>query len=113
MARVKPGEEKRKFIDWEALKVEFMRGPYKTLKEFAAAKNMNIGTIRNRCSGWVFEKTNYHEMVTNLAAAQCTLADDVRTATELNIVHVKIWDRFLNMVEEAFEDESSLRMDNG
>ena len=113
MPRVKPGEEKRKALDWPGLKLEFMRGPYKTLKEFAQAKNLVISTLYNGAAGWVKEKETFREIVAERAAIECTLDEDIRTATEMNIVHVKLWDKFLSMVQEAFADESSLRTQDG
>ena len=113
MPRIKPGEGKRKLLDWAALKVEFMRGPYTSLKEFAAAKNMPLGTVYNGAVGWAKEKETYHELVTERAAIECTLDEDIKSAAEMNIVHVKIWDKFLSMVQEAFEDEGSLRLKDG
>ncbi|SKC34587.1 hypothetical protein SAMN04515608_0022, partial [Caldicellulosiruptor bescii] len=41
--------------DWESLKREFMLGDFKTLKEFAQAKNISYGFLRNKAKGWTQE----------------------------------------------------------
>lgn len=99
-------------MDWEALKVDFMSGNYTNLKEFADAKGISHGTVRNRCSGWMAEKTNYKQHVTDLAVSG-TLAMDVMTVTERNLYHVEVWDKFLTMVVRSFENEYTLCTPDG
>jgi hypothetical protein len=94
-------------LDWESLKLDFMKNQYANLKEFAEAKGISHGTIRNRCSGWMAEKANYKERVTDLAVSG-TLALDVMTVTERNLYHVEVWDKFLAMVVRSFDNEYTL-----
>jgi hypothetical protein len=102
----------KKRMDWEALKIDFMRGNYANLKEFADAKGISHGTIRNRCSGWMAEKANYRERVTDLAVSG-TLEEDVMTAAQRNLHHVALWDSFLGIVQDAFNNFETIRNTDG
>jgi len=99
-------------LDWENLKLDFMKNKYANLKEFSVATGVTYGTIRNRCSGWMAEKVNYKAKVIDLAVSG-TLEMDVLTVTERNLYHVEVWDKFLNMVTESFEDQYTLHQMDG
>ena len=101
----------RKRIDWESLRTDYMQNHYASLKEFAAAHDMQYGSVRNHCAGWAEEKARYKGNMTDLALA-VTQDEDVMTTAQRNLRHVALWDRFTDIVEEAF-DSPALRTGDG
>lgn len=101
----------RKRIDWESLRVDYMKNNYANLKEFAEHHDMKWGTVRNHCAGWAEEKARYKDRITDLAVV-ATQEEDVMTVAQRNLHHVALWDRFATIVEEAF-DNSALRTGDG
>ena len=99
-------------IDWEGLRIDYMKNNYASLKEFAEHHGMKWGTVRNHCAGWADEKARYKGKITDLAVA-VTQDEDVMTMAQRNLHHVALWDRFATIVEEAFVEESTLRMCDG
>ena len=102
----------RKRIDWEALRTDYMQHTYANLKAFAEAHDLNWGTVRNRCAGWAEEKARYKDKVTDLAVER-TLEEDVMTTAQRNLYHVEFWDKFLNIVAEAFNNHETLHYGDG
>ncbi len=102
----------RKRIDWESLRIDYMKNNYASLKEFAEHHGMKWGTVRNHCAGWADEKARYKGKITDLAVA-VTQEEDVMTVAQRNLHHVALWDRFATIVEEAFDDYSTLRTGDG
>lgn len=102
----------RQRIDWESLRIDYMKNNYASLKEFAEHHGMKWGTVRNHCAGWADEKARYKGKITDLAVA-VTQKEDVMTVAQRNLHHVALWDRFATIVEEAFENESTLRTVDG
>lgn len=102
----------RKRIDWESLRTDYMQNHYASLKEFAAAHDMQYGSVRNHCAGWAEEKARYKGNMTDLAVA-VSLEEDVMTTAQRNLRHVALWDRFTATVEEAFEDYGTLHYGDG
>ena len=98
-------------IDWESLRIDYMKNNYASLKAFAERHGMKWGTVRNHCAGWADEKARYKGKITDLAVA-VTQEEDVMTMAQRNLHHVALWDRFATIVEEAFDD-SSTRFDDG
>ena len=101
----------RQRIDWEGLRIDYMKNNYSSLKEFAEHHGMKWGTVRNHCAGWADEKARYKGKITDLAVA-VTQEEDVMTVAQRNLHHVALWDRFAAIVEEAFDD-SALRTSDG
>lgn len=102
----------RQRIDWESLRVDYMKNNYASLKAFAEHHGMKWGTVRNHCAGWADEKARYKGKITDLAVA-VTQEEDVMTVAQRNLHHVALWDRFATIVEEAFDDYSTLRTSDG
>ena len=98
-------------IDWESLRIDYMKNNYASLKAFAEHHGMKWGTVRNHCAGWADEKARYKGKITDLAVA-VTQDEDVMTVAQRNLHHVALWDRFATIVEEAF-DNCSTRTDEG
>ncbi len=92
-------------IDWESLRIDYMKNNYASLKEFAEHHGMKWGTVRNHCAGWADEKARYKGKITDLAVA-VTQEEDVMTVAQRNLHHVALWDRFATIVEEALDDYS-------
>ena len=101
----------RQRIDWESLRIDYMKNNYASLKEFAEHHGMKWGTVRNHCAGWADEKARYKGKITDLAVA-VTQEEDVMTVAQRNLHHVALWDRFAAVVEEAF-DSPALRTGDG
>lgn len=99
-------------IDWESLRIDYMKNNYASLKEFAEHHGMKWGTVRNHCAGWAEEKARYKGKITDLAVA-VTQEEDVMTVAQRNLHHVALWDRFATIVEEAFDDYSTLHTGDG
>ena len=97
-------------IDWESLRIDYMKNNYASLKEFAEHHGMKWGTVRNHCAGWADEKARYKGKITDLAVA-VTQEEDVMTMAQRNLHHVALWDRFATIVEEAFDDDSTRTVD--
>lgn len=102
----------RKRIDWENLRTDYMQNHYASLKEFAEHHDMKWGTVRNRCAGWADEKARYKDKISDLALST-TQDEDVMTTARRNLRHVVLWDRFTAIIEEAFEDYTTLHARDG
>ena len=102
----------RKLIDWEALRIDYMKNNYADLKEFADHHKLNYGTVRNRCAGFADEKTRYKGKVSDLALVR-SQENDVMTTAQRNLYHVELWDRFLSVVSDALQCDSTIKTSDG
>ncbi|WAM35597.1 hypothetical protein [Caldicellulosiruptor acetigenus] len=98
--------------DWESLKREFLTGDYRTLKEFAEAKNISYGLLRNKAKGWTQEKRQVERTKSKLIVEK-TLQKQIEKASDYNTLHVEFWDRLLELVWEALNDDKTIKTKEG
>jgi len=98
--------------DWEGLKREFVLGSYKTLKEFAEAKNISYGLLRNKAKGWAQEKRQVEKTKTQLIVEK-TIQKQIEKASDYNTLHVEFWNRLLELVWEALHDDKTIKTKEG
>lgn len=94
--------------NWEELKKEFMLGDYKSLKEFAESKGLKYnGTFRKKTSGWLVEKRQKEDKkVTKII--EKTIEKIAERESDRNVAHLKLWDEFLYILQEALDDKENL-----
>ncbi|WPX08240.1 hypothetical protein [Anaerocellum danielii] len=98
--------------DWEGLKSEFILGSYRSLKEFAEAKNINYGLLRNKAKGWLQEKRQVERTKNNLIVEK-TIQKHAELACDYNSLHVEYWNRLLDLVRQALYDDKTIRTKEG
>ncbi len=98
--------------DWEGLKREFMLGSYRTLKEFAEAKNISYGLLRNKAKGWTQEKRQVEKTKCKLIVEK-TLQKQIEKASDYNTLHVEIWNEFLHLVWAVLHDDKTIKTKEG
>ncbi|ADQ05199.1 hypothetical protein Calow_1653 [Caldicellulosiruptor owensensis OL] len=98
--------------DWDVLKREFLTGSYKSLKEFAEAKGVHYGTLRNKAKDWLKERQQITQEK-NQAILEKTLERQIEEAVDYNAWHVRVWDKFLQLVWAALHDEKTIKTKDG
>jgi len=94
--------------DWDSLKREFILGSYRTLKEFAEAKNISYGLLRNKAKGWSQEKKELSKTKNQLIVKK-TIQKQIGKASDYNTWHTEIWDEFLHVVWAAIHDDKTIK----
>ena len=98
--------------DWDSLKREFILGSYGTLKEFAEAKNISYGLLRNKAKGWTQEKKELSKTKNQLIVEK-TIQKQIEKASDYNTLHVEFWNRLLELVWEALHDDKTIKTKEG
>ncbi|WAM33275.1 hypothetical protein [Caldicellulosiruptor morganii] len=98
--------------DWEGLKSEFVLGSYRSLKEFAEAKNISYGLLRNKAKGWLREKRQVERTKNNLIVEK-TIQKHAELACDYNSLHIEYWNRLLELVRQALYDDKTIRTKEG
>lgn len=98
--------------DWERLKREFILGSFGTLKEFAEAKKISYGLLRNKAKGWVQEKRELERTKSKLVVEK-TIQKQVEVASDYNTLHVEFWNGLLDLVWQALHDDKTIKTKDG
>lgn len=96
--------------DWEALKLEFMKGPWDTVEEFRRDKESlmshNDDYVITKTAGWEIEKKGV--MPTVIEEATLVLVDDkVRQLKKMKQRHIKMARLMQDKGKKALEDVST------
>lgn len=95
--------------DWKQLEKEYILSDYKSVSSFLKDKGINNNSYaRNNTKGWKEKKRqNTDKKVTK--TIQKITEKEIEKEVDINIRHFKIYDKFLDVLEQSFEHPEQIQ----
>lgn len=102
-------EEERQKCDWESLRIDFITGDYKSLKDFADSKGIPYKShFRERASGWIDEKQTKDRQTADKIISETIQKTAAKASDEFSDFAVETARTLLEVYEENLSAERLL-----
>lgn len=94
--------------DWKQLEKEYILSDYKSVSQFIKNKEIPYnGTTKSRTKGWA-EKKRLKEDQKATKIIEKTIEKESEKEVDLNTRHLKLYDKFLDILEQSLEKPEQL-----